>query len=200
MQDMRQTLLLLILTNEVLCCRETTVPNSAGCSGRELQAACAGLANHNRPVAATAHLHVPQLHTCLGQVSLSTHLCRLCFRHFTQALAMAAPWEEQHLAVCFKAFQLCHSLSVSASKQEAVCPGYADDVTLCHVFVLHSLACQFGKASIARYFPVQQALYTQNIASDGRNCYHSSLQQAACMMTAVDLMQLSYLWQTSILE
>lgn len=95
MQITHQTLLLLILTAEVLCCRQTSVPNSAGCSGRELQAACAGLANHNRPVAATAHLYVPQLHTCLGQVSLSAHLCCLCFWHFMQApsaLAMAASW------------------------------------------------------------------------------------------------------------
>ncbi len=95
MQIIHQTLLLLILTAKVLCCRETSVPYSAGCSGRELQAACAGLANHNRPVAATAHLHVPQLHTCLGQVSLSAHLCCLWFWHFMQApsaSAMDAPW------------------------------------------------------------------------------------------------------------
>ncbi len=162
MQIMHQTLLLLILTAEVLCCRETSVPSSAGCSGRELQAACARLANHNRPVAAAAHLHVPQLHTCLGQVGLSAYfVLPLVLSLHANPFSLSDgctldlwTWKKQNLAV----FQLCRSLSVSASKQEAPCPGYADDHILCHVSVMHTVGCQFDKASIARCSSIKQAL------------------------------------------
>lgn len=148
MQMTHQKLLLLILTAEVLCCRKTSVPNSVGCSGRTLQTACARLANHNRPVAATAHLHVPQFHTCLGQVRLSAYFMLPLFVELQASPFSLSSgctwdlccWENQHLAVCFEATLLCHSLSVSASKQEAVCSGYADAGTLCHVLVKHSLS------------------------------------------------------------
>ena len=55
---------------QMLACRESTVPYCAGCTGRALQAACAGLENHHWHLAATTHLTFSQFHPCFCKVSV----------------------------------------------------------------------------------------------------------------------------------
>ena len=108
---------------------------SCMCKAGEPQQACC--CNGPSPCPSTSHLPWPSKSSCIlcAAFVLAPHAspfslsngCTLDLCH----------WEKQNLAVC----QLCHSLSVSASGQKPACPGYADDCILCHVFVMHSLAC-----------------------------------------------------------